>query len=642
MSVAHLRPWTPPRGVPTRPGAGARTALLVVLAWCAAIIGMASAGPGPVLRDLAVVEDPSASMSVTEVSRSTAFQPVHDEGLARGYTRSAWWLRFTVEAPAGEWWLDLLPAFLDEVRLYEPQPDGAYTERRTGDALPFSTREVEYRGFVFKLRHTDAQPRTYLLRIRTSSTLAALPRIVAPAQFFPRAGREQALFPIIPAVLLAIVMLKAATWVHVRDSLVLWFLGYITCLQTSVGAAAGLWSMYVTPELPAVNHYVTGIATLAATALGHAFYRRLFGITRADGWPYWIYAVATWGTALATVLFAVTGDNVGVTGRGLATVPLMNAVGLLMAARAWRRGAPGGAPMLAANIITMVTIGAYSLLMMGLIWNRAVFLYALPVSALGSMLALDLALAARIGAIDHDRRLALAEVARGSLVREQQARFIDLVSHEYRTPLAVLQTNLDILAMSDDEEERRTSADRMRIAVTRLRDLFTSAQRVSLDLANHRHLEVTTIDAAAAVCEAVTEMDGLYPTTRFALELGCGPAAVCVDRELLKIVLRNVLENAAKYGVPGVPVDVRITRDDERLEILIANDCTRGPGLPPEALLRGYSRGANATGQPGLGIGLHLSQRLAGEMGATLHVDLPTPRRFEARVGFPVRAEADA
>jgi signal transduction histidine kinase len=620
----------------------ARFAPLALLVWLAAGAGLAGSTGEPVLRDLAELEDPTGAWTADDVARSDAFRPVAAEGLAHGYTHSAWWLRFTVDAPAGEWWLDLLPAFLDDVRLYAPGPGGGFVEHRTGDALPFSSREVDYRGFLFKLQHADAQPRTYLLRIRTSSTLAALPRVIAPDRFFPRAAWEQALFAMIPAVLLAIVMLKAALWMHVRDRLALWFLGYIICLHTSVGAAAGLWSMYVTPEWPAVNHYATGLSTIAALALGHAFYRRLFGLTRADGWPYWLYEGATWTTAAAAVAFALTGDNVAVTGRLLATLPLMNAVGVWMAARAWRRGAPGGAPMLVANVMTMASIGAYSLLMQGLVWNQAVFLYALPASALGSMLALDLALAARLGALDTERRQALVEVARGTRERDQQARFIDLVSHEYRTPLAVLQTNLDILALSTDEDERRISADRMRLAVTRLRDLFTGAQRVSLELADHRHVQVTTLDAAAVLCEAVTEMDGVYPDSRYALALGSGPAPVRADPTLLRTVLRNLLENAAKYGVAGSPVDVHLTRDDARITVVVGNDCARGPGLSPEALLRGYARGANAIGKPGLGMGLHLAQRIAEEMGASLRVELPSARRFEVRIEFPAAQEAAA
>ena len=75
--------------------------------------------------------------------------------------------------------------------------------------------------------------------------------------------------------------------------------------------------------------------------------------------------------------------------------------------------------MLAANVITMVAIGAYSLLMQGLLWDRLVFLYAMPAAALGAMVALDLALAARLGAF---LRAQWALAARYAVVRRQADR----------------------------------------------------------------------------------------------------------------------------------------------------------------------------------------------------------------------------
>uniref|UniRef100_UPI0037CAAB34 ATP-binding protein n=1 Tax=Luteitalea sp. TaxID=2004800 RepID=UPI0037CAAB34 len=128
-----------------------------------------------------------------------------------------------------------------------------------------------------------------------------------------------------------------------------------------------------------------------------------------------------------------------------------------------------------------------------------------------------------------------------------------------------------------------------------------------------------TLDAAAVLCEAVTEMDGVYPDSRYALALGSGPAPVRADPTLL-----------------------HLTRDDARITVVVGNDCARGPGLSPEALLRGYARGANATGKPGLGMGLHLAQRIAEEMGASLRVELPSARRFEVRIEFPAAQEAAA
>jgi K+-sensing histidine kinase KdpD len=103
---------------------------------------------------------------------------------------------------------------------------------------------------------------------------------------------------------------------------------------------------------------------------------------------------------------------------------------------------------------------------------------------------------------------------------------------------------------------------------------------------------------------------------------------------LLKTVLRNLLDNAIKYATPGSPVGVSLASDGPRAVIRIGNDCPRPPGLPASELVRGYTRGANSPGKPGLGMGLHLAQRLAADMGGELIVDTARAGRFEVTLAL--------
>ena len=87
----------------------------------------------PALQDLAVFEDKAGTETIDSIVRIAADEPqrftaLPAGSLARGYTRSTFWLRFTLAAPAGNWLLDLLPPYVDDLRLYVPDPDhaGAY------------------------------------------------------------------------------------------------------------------------------------------------------------------------------------------------------------------------------------------------------------------------------------------------------------------------------------------------------------------------------------------------------------------------------------------------------------------------------------------------------------------------------------
>ena len=112
---------------------------LLLFLLCLQAVSLSASLEEPRLSDLAVLEDKSGTENIQSVSAASNFKPLPGGMLAAGFTRSVHWLRFTVTAPAGESWLDILPAYLEDLRLYQPDPvhPGSFIERRSGSALPF-------------------------------------------------------------------------------------------------------------------------------------------------------------------------------------------------------------------------------------------------------------------------------------------------------------------------------------------------------------------------------------------------------------------------------------------------------------------------------------------------------------------------
>jgi signal transduction histidine kinase len=105
-----------------------------------------------------------------------------------------------------------------------------------------------------------------------------------------------------------------------------------------------------------------------------------------------------------------------------------------------------------------------------------------------------------------------------------------------------------------------------------------------------------------------------------------GPDWVLADQERIGQVLRNLIENAAKYSPIGAPIDLRAISRGRRIRIEVAD---RGPGIPPHALRRifeKFGRGRDERGKrvPGVGLGLYLSRRLVQMHGSELTVE-PRP-----------------
>ena len=105
-----------------------------------------------------------------------------------GYTRSAYWIRFTVATEARrEWLVEIRYALLDYVTLYVPSGDG-FIEKKQGQLLPFGVREIKSENFVFKADIEPGAPRTLYLRIETQDSFAVPMSLVSYRAYAERNG----------------------------------------------------------------------------------------------------------------------------------------------------------------------------------------------------------------------------------------------------------------------------------------------------------------------------------------------------------------------------------------------------------------------------------------------------------------------
>ena len=236
----------------------ARQALLC-LAWL--LCGPLAAQPlAP--SDLAVLVDASGTETIASVSAPAArarFLPAGRDGFNAGYTHDVHWLRFTVQAPSpGLWWLEVQPAVLDDLRLFEPVAEG-FVERRSGDRQPIASRELDYRAFVFKLDLPDLVPRVFYLRIQTSGSLHARLSLWRPDDFRAAQSREFVGLGLYFGMAAMMCLLNLVLWASLRESLFVWFslyllthvtvhfgyFGFASQLLPGEGLAlAGLWTVF--------------------------------------------------------------------------------------------------------------------------------------------------------------------------------------------------------------------------------------------------------------------------------------------------------------------------------------------------------------------------------------------------------------
>jgi signal transduction histidine kinase len=230
------------------------------------------------------------------------------------------------------------------------------------------------------------------------------------------------------------------------------------------------------------------------------------------------------------------------------------------------------------------------------------------------------------------QREAEAQVAQLKALDQARSELIALVTHELRTPLAVVRAYADLMA-EEPPLAGRSSRDPQRRATRAAWHLGTLEQVERLDrlvdsilesvrVVPDRPPELVAIDLESTVTELLGELGPLLHRHR-ATRAPSPRLHVLADRGRLRQVLEHLLENAVKYAPPDTRVAIEWTLVEGVVRISISDE---GPGIPEEwreRIFEPYARRETQTAR-GSGIGLYAARRLAESMGARLWCE-PAP-----------------
>lgn len=379
----------------------ARRLLILCLVCMPAIL---LAAPMPPI-DLAVLSDPAGNETIESVSSAAnagRFAKLRGT-LSAGYTRDVHWLRFTVQAPAaGERWLEVQPAFLDDVRLYEPTGEG-FRERRAGDRLPFSAREVPYRAFVFKLAVPDDAARIYYLRVQTTSTSLAFVKLWQPDDFLAATHVEYMLIGLSLGIVGVVVLFNLILWTWLRDALHGWFCLHLLFHASLNLGLNGTVSEYFFPDQPQLANLWLNMVVLGGVAAATPFYRRML---RIDASLPVMHALFRGLVAAPVVLIpmSLSGYHTEAARLTMGLVLVVTFIALWRSWRLWREGRDEAPLLLLANSLPMLGGMAAMLTVLGLYSGDLLALNARQFSGLLYIVTMHFALAIRIKAMRAELR----------------------------------------------------------------------------------------------------------------------------------------------------------------------------------------------------------------------------------------------
>ncbi|WP_236783763.1 DUF3369 domain-containing protein [Azospirillum humicireducens] len=224
------------------------------------------------------------------------------------------------------------------------------------------------------------------------------------------------------------------------------------------------------------------------------------------------------------------------------------------------------------------------------------------------------------------------------LAHDRQRQFLGMVSHEFRTPLAIIDSAAQLLAMKAEQVEpemlERLAVIRGSVQrLTGLIDVHLTDERLQ---SNALVLERAEVDLPDLIRSVVRPFCVAYPDREFRMELDGLPRRVEIDAHLIGLVMTNLVNNAVKYS--GSDSAILLHGDaDGAMAVIEVTD--HGRGIPaPEIphLFDRFFRGSGASGIPGTGIGLHTVQQIVLLHGGAVAVDSELGRGSTFRVVLPV------
>jgi PAS domain S-box-containing protein len=213
------------------------------------------------------------------------------------------------------------------------------------------------------------------------------------------------------------------------------------------------------------------------------------------------------------------------------------------------------------------------------------------------------------------------------LEEQQQATFVSVISHELKTPVAIIKGYASTLRRPDANWDAATIQDGLQIIEEesdRLTALIGNLLDVSRVQADGLRLQLGPVDLPALAARVVQGIAATVNATyEFQLRFASNVPPVYADEERLRMVLSNLVSNAVKYSPDGGVIRVGGWTDDEYAVVYVAD---HGIGIAPEDQGRIFDRfyrvdNTLSRHTQGAGLGLYLARAIIQAHGGNIRVE---------------------
>lgn len=591
--------------------------------------------------------DDSSGLKTLEQVRQMPAKPFSGV-LSRGFTRSSTWLRLSVAAdphaqPGDTLVLRIRPTYLDQLELHDPL-DSSGRVRRAGDQVEWNDAEVKSlsHGFVIP---ASTEPRQIWLRLVTTSSSFVHVELISPDEFHRTNQIQEMIYGLMLGVLLLFLLWALLHWLLWRETMVAMFgltqLIAVVYSLTLLGYTRVLFGMSLTAAAVQIISNMVFCSYVLVSLLFHYVFLREFQPAKLLHRPIRWIALSAFVIEMALLSSGESQQALHTNAIVVSLAPLL-LFATAVSCKAWQDAATGTPPVIPRWAFLLFYVLVCSVVVLasshslGLLNAPELNLHLHLVHGLltGSVLIAIL----QVRALRNEAARNLATVRARSaaqqieIEREKtqlQGRFMEMLAHELKTALSVLQM---VLGTPQPTQEMLAHGRRTLQDVNDLIDRCLLAQQFDDGLIVAEFDQLRADELIEEILRKLPEAARLavYYETRISLRS---------DRELLRSVLSNLLDNALKYSTSGSVIQVKLRPASNQglrgCEFTVENEVERRAGVPApldEAeLFKKYYRAESALRHTGSGLGLYLVAGFVKLLGGTVRCETE-----EFRVKFTV------
>ena len=355
-------------------------------------------------RSLYILEDPSAALTLDDVrspAHAAEFVPSGAEIPNMGYTRSAFWLRFSVanlERFEQRLVVEVAYALLDHADLYFPDRAGDYQEKRAGQLVSQAARDMRHRNQVFLVTMGASTTDTFYLRVRSENSVNVPIRVSTVEAFAERDHQVEFALGGLAGLIGIMVLYNLFIFLSTREPAYFHYVMFVGSFMLYMAAENGLAGEYLWPSAPAwaprVIPFTVALVVVWSGMFARRFLRTGATVPRLDkGLRAFI------GLGLFALVWTFAGSYF--TSIMLVVVLIFLYAPLLAYAafRVWRLGYRSGGYFLAAWSVLLVASMVYAVKTFGIIPVNTWTSNGVHLGAVVQVVLLSLGLADKINAM---------------------------------------------------------------------------------------------------------------------------------------------------------------------------------------------------------------------------------------------------